>query len=281
MLSFVCSVGNVPLAVALWHGGISFGGVVSFVFADLLTVPLLLIYRRYYGARITLRLLGVFWAMMSLSGMITQYLFRAVGLVPSPHTKTVVATGVHLDYTTVLNVIALLAFAFLYWLYRNRDRFGAGGGYAKDVVCGMQVERAHAPATSGRLTTSARTVAASVSPLSRIRSRTEPTAPRPPMRRPLGRRSMPPRPTTSLVATARRVSHDRPVGAAWKRDRSGPRGTCPRKAAHRRRRRGLAHRDRFRQEGAVRSPASTVCAMAFSGGASGQVHLGLEKQLGW
>ena len=151
MLSFVCSVGNVPLAAALWHGGISFGGVLSFVFADLLTVPLLLIYRRYYGTRITLRLLGVFWAVMSLSGLITEYLFRAVGLVPSPHTKTVVATGVHLNYTTVLNVIALLAFASLYWLYRNRDRFGSDGDYAKDVVCGMQVERAHAPATTSYL----------------------------------------------------------------------------------------------------------------------------------
>ncbi|HEU5006832.1 MAG TPA: permease [Jatrophihabitantaceae bacterium] len=148
LISFVCSVGNVPLAAALWHGGISFGGVVSFVFADLITIPLLLIYRRYYGARITLRLLGVFWAVMSAGGLATEYLFKAVDLVPSTHPATVAATGVELNYTTILNIIALAAFGYLYWLYRDRGQLDAGTGYATDVVCGMQVERVHAPATA-------------------------------------------------------------------------------------------------------------------------------------
>lgn len=148
ILAFVCSIGNVPLAAALWIGGISFGGVISFVFADLITLPLLLIYRRYYGIPLTLRLLAVFWAVMSVAGLAVEYLFRAVGLVPTTHPQLVAAEGVRWDHTTILNIIALITFAALYWLYRNRDRFGGGTGYAKDPVCGMQVDKALAPATA-------------------------------------------------------------------------------------------------------------------------------------
>jgi YHS domain-containing protein/uncharacterized membrane protein YraQ (UPF0718 family) len=148
VISFVCSVGNVPLAAALWVGGISFGGVVSFVFADLITLPLLVIYRKYFGTAVTLRLLAVFWAVMAIGGLATEYLFKAVGLHPPVRPKVVVMTGFSWNYTTVLNLVALIAFAGLYWLYRNRERFGGGQGYAKDPVCGMQVEIAHAPATT-------------------------------------------------------------------------------------------------------------------------------------
>src|SRR5438309_7814917 len=81
-ISFVCSVGNVPLAAALWKGGISFGGVISFVFADLITFPLLLIYRKYYGTRLALRLLVRFLAIMAAAGLLVEGLARAVGLVP-------------------------------------------------------------------------------------------------------------------------------------------------------------------------------------------------------
>ncbi|MGH3768497.1 MAG: permease [Pseudonocardiaceae bacterium] len=147
ILAFVCSIGNVPLAAALWVGGISFGGVISFVFADLITLPLLLIYRRYYGIRLTLRLLMVFWVVMSTAGLATEYLFRTLGLVPALHPKIIVMAGVSWNYTTVLNIIALAVFAGLYWLYRSRERFGGGAGYAIDPVCGMQVEIAAAPAT--------------------------------------------------------------------------------------------------------------------------------------
>jgi uncharacterized membrane protein YraQ (UPF0718 family) len=149
IISFVCSVGNVPLAAALWTGGISFGGTVAFVFADLIALPLLLIYRRYYGARLTAKLLAVFWATMSAAGLATEYLFKAVGILPKPDTGEHGMVGRDVfgwNYTTVLDVLALIAFAVIYWLYRNRERFGGGTGYAKDPVCGMQVEIAHAPA---------------------------------------------------------------------------------------------------------------------------------------
>ncbi|MGI8753943.1 MAG: permease [Acidimicrobiales bacterium] len=148
ILSFVCSIGNVPLAAALWKGGISFGGVVSFIFADLITLPLLLIYRKQYGRRMTLRMLGVFWLVMSAAGLITEELFKALGWVPATRPTVIAGDTVRLNYTTVLDVIALAAFAALYWLYRNRERFGAGAAYAKDPECGMQVERRHAPASS-------------------------------------------------------------------------------------------------------------------------------------
>ena len=104
IISFVCSIGNVPLAAALWHGGISFGGVVSFVFADLITLPLLWIYRKYFGTAITLRILATFWATMSIAGLAVEYLFRAVQIPDPPRPRLVVPTGFAWDYTTVLNI---------------------------------------------------------------------------------------------------------------------------------------------------------------------------------
>ncbi len=81
-LSFVCSIGNVPMAAALWKGGISFGGVISFIFADLLAAPLVLIYRRYYGGSLTLRLVAIFWAVMAAAGLAVEGIFAAVGILP-------------------------------------------------------------------------------------------------------------------------------------------------------------------------------------------------------
>ncbi len=149
IISFVCSVGNVPLAAAIWEGGISFGGVVAFIFADLITLPLLLIYRKYFGTRITVAILATFWATMSTAGLAVEYLFRAVGISDPPRPKTVVDTGFAWNYTTVLNLIALVAFAFLYRLYKTRAA-GPADRYGKDPVCGMQVEKEHAPATAVR-----------------------------------------------------------------------------------------------------------------------------------
>jgi uncharacterized membrane protein YraQ (UPF0718 family) len=150
IISFVCSVGNVPLAAALWQGGISFGGVVSFVFADLITLPLLSIYRRYFGTGITLRLLAVFWAAMSAAGLAVEYLFRAVRISDPARPRMIVHEGFQLDYTSILDVLALIGFAAIYWLYRHRDTSDTSGTqrYAKDPQCGMQVERQHAPATA-------------------------------------------------------------------------------------------------------------------------------------
>ncbi len=145
IISFVCSIGNVPLAAALWEGGITFGGVVSFIFADLIALPLLLVYRKQYGRRMTLRMLGAFWLVMSLAGLVTEELFNAVGWVPKTRPSVIAPDALRWDYTTVLDIVALVAFAGVYWLYRNRERFGGGSGYATDPVCGMQVETAHAP----------------------------------------------------------------------------------------------------------------------------------------
>jgi uncharacterized membrane protein YraQ (UPF0718 family)/YHS domain-containing protein len=147
IISFVCSIGNVPLAAALWKGGISFGGVISFIFADLIAFPLLMIYRRYYGTRLMLRMLAVFWALMSTAGLITEGIFRAAGLVPTVRPTTIAPAHFSWNYTTYLNIVFLGLFGLLYWTYRNRAKLGGGTGYVRDPVCGMQVETAHAPAS--------------------------------------------------------------------------------------------------------------------------------------
>jgi uncharacterized membrane protein YraQ (UPF0718 family) len=108
VLSFVCSVGNVPLAAVLWNGGISFGGVVSFVFADLIIVPVLAIYRKYYGTRMTLFLLGTFYVAMVLAGYVVEFLFQGIGLVPTGRHARVGEVGIHWDYTTGLDIAFLL-----------------------------------------------------------------------------------------------------------------------------------------------------------------------------
>ncbi|AYG04725.1 YHS domain-containing protein [Gryllotalpicola protaetiae] len=143
IISFVCSVGNVPLAATLWHGGASFGGVVAFVFADLIALPLLVIYRRYFGTRVTLRILVVFWATMSAAGLAVEYLFKLVRIPEPAPIHTMTGHGPSWDHTTWLNLAALVLFAVMYWLYRTAR---STGKYAKDPMCGMQVEIANAPA---------------------------------------------------------------------------------------------------------------------------------------
>jgi uncharacterized protein len=110
IVSFVCSIGNVPLAAVLWNGGISFGGVVAFIFADLLILPILNIYRKYYGTKMMLTLLGTFYAAMVAAGYIVELLFGATGLIPSQRNATVMEAGISWNYTTWLN-IAFLALA--------------------------------------------------------------------------------------------------------------------------------------------------------------------------
>lgn len=125
IISFVCSIGNVPLAAALWTGGISFGGVVSFIFADLITLPLILIYRKLYGWALTWRLVVAFWIVMSVAGLLTELLFGATGLVPQNRPIQPVPVGFEWNYTTYLNIVFLAIFASLFWLYRNRARFSS------------------------------------------------------------------------------------------------------------------------------------------------------------
>jgi len=117
LLSFVCSVGNVPLAAVLWNGGISFGGVIAFIFADLLIIPILNIYRKYYGGRVALYLLLVSYAAMALAGLLIGLLFRLLGIVPAHHAVIALQTGPTLNYTSVLNVIFLVVMALLAWRF--------------------------------------------------------------------------------------------------------------------------------------------------------------------
>ncbi|MEU9097995.1 permease [Streptomyces sp. NPDC048361] len=113
IVSFVCSVGNVPLAVVLWKGGISFGGVVAFLFADLLILPILNIYRKYYGTRMALFLLGTFYAAMVLAGYVVEFVFGGLGLVPDSAAAALPQGGVSWNYTTWLNCAFLLLAAVL------------------------------------------------------------------------------------------------------------------------------------------------------------------------
>jgi YHS domain-containing protein len=145
-ISFVCSVGNVPLASALWHGGITFGGTISFIFADLIALPLVLIYRKYYGTKLAIRLTLVFWLVMSLSGFITEALFKLLGQIPVASHSMSHANSIGWNYTTVLDAIALIIIVWVYWMYRTRSIDGADQEFAKDWVCGMQVRISDAPA---------------------------------------------------------------------------------------------------------------------------------------
>ena len=108
ILSFVCSIGNVPLAAVLWSGGISFGGVVAFIFADLLILPILNIYRKYYGARMALVILGTFYAAMVGAGYLVEFLFGITGLIPTQRSARVMEEGIMWNYTTWLNIVFLV-----------------------------------------------------------------------------------------------------------------------------------------------------------------------------
>jgi uncharacterized membrane protein YraQ (UPF0718 family) len=108
ILSFVCSVGNVPLAAVLWNGGISFGGVVAFLFADLIVLPILDIYRKYYGLKISVFLLVIFYASMSMAALAVEFVFGALHLIPQQHTVPIMVESIRWNYTTFLNIIFLM-----------------------------------------------------------------------------------------------------------------------------------------------------------------------------
>src|SRR6266852_7360936 len=123
VLSFVCSIGNVPLAAVLWNGGISFGGVLAFIFAHLIILPILDIYRKYYGWRMAGFLLVTFYATMVLAGLLVEFGFQGLGLVPHGRHAKVVQASVTFNYTSVLNIIFLGVASVLIWRY-----FRHGGG---------------------------------------------------------------------------------------------------------------------------------------------------------
>jgi uncharacterized protein len=138
VLSFVCSVGNIPLAAVLWSGGISFAGVIAFIFADLIILPILAIYRKYYGGRFTLRITGLMFVTMVAAALIIDAVFAATGLIPSGArpSRSDLFASVTVNYTLVLNLIAFAVFAVLFWLTHRRG--------ATDPVCGMKVDRTKA-----------------------------------------------------------------------------------------------------------------------------------------
>jgi uncharacterized membrane protein YraQ (UPF0718 family) len=117
IVSFVCSIGNVPLAAVLWNGGISFGGVLAFIFADLIVLPIIDIYRKYYGWRMAGFLLVSFYATMVAAGLIVEFLFQGVGLIPTQRRAKVEMASVHWNYTTVLNIVFLGLAALLVWRF--------------------------------------------------------------------------------------------------------------------------------------------------------------------
>ncbi|GAB2998128.1 permease [Mycobacterium bourgelatii] len=113
IVSFVCSIGNVPLAAVLWNGGISFGGVIAFIFADLLILPILNIYRKYYGTKMMLTLLGTFYVAMVAAGYLIELIFGAASLIPSQRNAMVMSAGISWNYTTWLNIAFLVIAALL------------------------------------------------------------------------------------------------------------------------------------------------------------------------
>ncbi|HET9073055.1 MAG TPA: permease [Solirubrobacteraceae bacterium] len=138
VLSFVCSVGNVPLAAVLWSGGISFAGVMAFIFADLIVLPIIAIYVKYYGRGYALRITALMFVTMALAALIIAGVFSLLGLVPAgPRpSRTVIFAPVAVNATLFLDLAAAAVFAALFWLTARRG--------VTDPICGMKVDRAKA-----------------------------------------------------------------------------------------------------------------------------------------
>src|SRR5215210_1267330 len=138
VLSFVCSVGSAPRAAVLWAGGISFAGVIAFVFADLIILPLVLVYGRYYGWRLTALIVGIMFAAMVAAALAVDGIFDALGLIPDerPTIESITERGITWNYTTALNILFTFVAAALLGLTLRRG--------ARDPVCGMTVDRGKA-----------------------------------------------------------------------------------------------------------------------------------------
>ena len=137
ILSFVCSIGNVPLAAVLWNGGISFGGVLAFIFADLIILPILNIYRKYYDTRMALVIFGVFYLAMVVAGYLVELVFGVTGLIPAERSAKVLEASVSWNYTTWLNIVFLALAAVLV------VRFVRTGGVAMLRMMGGSPEHHH------------------------------------------------------------------------------------------------------------------------------------------
>jgi uncharacterized protein len=140
ILSFVCSIGNVPLAAVLWNGGISFGGVIAFIFADLIVLPILNIYRKYYGLKASVFLFATFYAAMVGAALLVEFGFDALGLIPAARSARIVEASVTLNYTTILNVIFLAIAALLLVRF-----FRTGGPEMLRMMDGSEAHEHHDP----------------------------------------------------------------------------------------------------------------------------------------
>ena len=123
IISFVCSIGNIPLAAVLWNGGISFGGVIAFIYADLIVIPIINIYRKYYGWKMAIWLTGLMYLAMVLAGYLVEILFRLFNLIPKERTSKVIEASITWNYTTVLNLIFLtLALTLIIRFFKTDGR---------------------------------------------------------------------------------------------------------------------------------------------------------------
>jgi uncharacterized membrane protein YraQ (UPF0718 family) len=145
IFAFVCSIGNVPLAAVLWNGGISFGGVISFIFADLIILPILVIYRKYYGTKMMLFILGTFYVTMVLAGFAVELIFGAAGLIPETRNATVLNPTISWDYTTYLNIVFIVAGLVLVWRF-----FRTGGAMMLKMMGGSPEPAAMGPMLDGQ-----------------------------------------------------------------------------------------------------------------------------------
>ena len=138
VLSFVCSVGNIPLAAVLWAGGISFSGVIAFIYADLIIIPLVIVYSRYYGRRLAALLVAIMFTTMVVAALVIDGIFSATGLIPEnrPSIDSITSRGIEWNYTTALNILfTIVALALVGLTLRRSER---------DPVCGMTVDRGRA-----------------------------------------------------------------------------------------------------------------------------------------
>ena len=153
VVSFVCSIGNVPLAAVLWNGGISFGGVVAFIFADLIIIPILLIYRKYYGTKMAWFLFATFYATMAAAGYIIEFVFSPLGLTPTgPRHANVGQDGITFNYTSVLNIIFLILAAALvvrFLMTGGRQMLSMMGGNPTDTSEHDHPNSGHTTSPSG------------------------------------------------------------------------------------------------------------------------------------
>ncbi|WP_281545207.1 permease [Grimontia sp. SpTr1] len=126
MIAYVCSVGNLLLAAALWHGGISFGGVIGFILADVLTIPMMRVYQKYYGTEPTKWIVGLLFVGIVFTGLSIDALFTLFGVSVSSETlRPLIQDGFGMNFTTVMNLIFI---PLSFWFYQVGKKANAGMG---------------------------------------------------------------------------------------------------------------------------------------------------------